>query len=104
MLPSNQKDLKERFDGNEKIAVHHKPNGKGNSKMKKLRVIDFQNEKGATAKIEAILAETDATVDDWMEKDHGIVVFCLVPNETAEKFISLIGNVHGATYDGPWGE
>ena len=62
-----------------------------------LRVVDFQTRKDEMD-LTRIFDKYGVTVDDWMEKDYGILIWAVVPEESMNSFKGEIGNFNGATY------
>lgn len=60
-----------------------------------LRVVDFQTRKDEMD-LTRIFDKYGATVDDWMEKDYGVVCWCCVPPENLVSMKREIRNFNGA--------
>lgn len=64
-----------------------------------VRIVKFSNATRASSTLlDGVIDKYYMVVDDWMEKDYGIVVFATVPNEYLKEVIAELGNIPGVTY------
>ncbi len=70
---------------------------RGEKKMKtNLRVVDFQTDQNTEIKVGEILDANGAEIDDWMEKEYGILLWVKVSDENRDQVKREIRNLHGA--------
>jgi hypothetical protein len=68
-------------------------------RLASFRIVDFQTNKHAEKYLETIIDKYSIVVEDWMEKDYGLVIFAKVPKYNRSAVRSELGNIHGVTYD-----
>lgn len=64
-----------------------------------VRIVKFSNAtRLASVKLDGVIDRYHMVVDDWIEKDYGLVVFATVPNEHLKEVVAELGNIPGVTY------
>jgi len=64
-----------------------------------IRIVKFSNAtRAASTKLDAVIDKYYMVVDDWYEKDYGLIICATVPNEYRSEVRSELGNIHGVTY------
>ncbi len=65
----------------------------------RFRIVKFGNStRKASTELDGVIDKYSITVDDWMEKDYGLVIFARVDEHWLTKVRSELGNIHGVTY------
>jgi hypothetical protein len=52
----------------------------------------------ATKELDEVIDKYSIVVDDWMEKDYGLVLSTRVSEFNRSNAVSALGNIHGVTY------
>ena len=64
-----------------------------------VRIVRFANvSRLASIKLDGVIDRYYMVVDDWQEKDYGLLIFATVPNEYLSEVRSELGNIPGVTY------
>jgi hypothetical protein len=53
----------------------------------------------ASTQLDNVIDQYSIVVDDWMEKDYGLLIFAKVPHYNVTKVRSELGNIKGVTFD-----
>jgi hypothetical protein len=65
----------------------------------RFRIVKFSNATSeASSQLDEVIANCRIVVDNWMEKDYGLVIFAEVPECHLREARSGLGNIHGVTY------
>ena len=64
-----------------------------------IRIVKFNHaSRAASTKLDGVIDEYYMVVDDWQDREYGMLIFATVPKEYLSKVRSELGNIPGVTY------